>query len=113
MPNGYPEKDEFLSSDFLNFIKTTQYYNELPFCELVSSNIIEWDEAIDRCDLPKDAPIGEGFFNEIEEKMVLDITLKVLQNQQIRVSSTTNDDCDESLLKFYKSIYFIFIILNL
>ena len=42
------------------------------------------------------APIGEGYFKQVEEKMVLDITLKVLQNQQIRVSSTTNDDCDKS-----------------
>ena len=56
------------------------WLQQLPFCELVSSNIIEWDEAIDRYDLPKDTPIGEGLFNQIEEKMVLDITLKVLQN---------------------------------
>ncbi len=97
LPHGYPEKDEFQSSDLSQFHQdSTQFYNELPFCELISSSIIEWDEAINRCDLPKDAPIGEGYFNVIEEKMVLDITLKVLQNQQIRVSSTTNDDCDES-----------------
>ncbi|MGN7479703.1 CsxC family protein [Solibacillus silvestris] len=96
LPSGFPEKDEFLSSDLSQFHQnSTQYYNELPFCELVSSNIIEWDEAIDRTDLLKDAPIGEGVFTQVEEKMVVDITLKVLQNQQIRVSSTTNDDCDD------------------
>lgn len=96
LPSGFPEKDEFLSSDLSQFHQnSTQYYNELPFCELVSSNIIEWDEAIDRSHLSKDAPIGEGVFTQVEEKMVVDITLKVLQNQQIRVSSTTNDDCDD------------------
>ncbi|MBD8037850.1 DUF3794 domain-containing protein [Solibacillus sp. A46] len=96
LPSGFPEKDEFLSSDLSQFHQnSTQYYNELPFCELVSSNIIEWDEAINRSPLPKNAPIGEGVFTQVEEKMVVDITLKVLQNQQIRVSSTTNDDCDD------------------
>lgn len=97
LSSGFPEKDEFQSNDLSQYHQdSNQYYNELPFCELISSNIIEWDEAINRCDLSKDSPIGEGHFNQLEEKMVLDITLKVLQNQQIRVSSTTNDDCDES-----------------
>ncbi|MBS4192721.1 DUF3794 domain-containing protein [Bacillus sp. FJAT-49705] len=101
LPSGFPEKDEFQSSDLSQFHQeSTQHYNELPFCELISSKIIEWDEAIDRVPFPDSAPLGEGIFTKIEEKMVLDITLKVLQNQQIRVSSTTNDDydhdCDES-----------------
>lgn len=105
LPSGFPEKDELLSNDLSQFHQeSSQFYNELPFCELISSKIIEWDEAIDRIPFPTSAPIGEGIFTKIEEKMVLDITLKVLQNQQIRVSSTTNDDhhhhhhhdCDES-----------------
>lgn len=96
MPSGFPEKDEFLSNDLSQFHQnSTQYYNELPFCELVSSNIIEWDEAINRTAFQKNASIGEGVFTKVEEKMVVDITLKVLQNQQIRVSSTTNDDCED------------------
>lgn len=95
-PSGYPEKDDYLSSDLSQFHQnSTQYYNELPFCELISSHIIEWDEAVNRSALPNDASIGEGVFTELEEKMAIDITLKVLQNQQIRVSSTTNDDCDD------------------
>jgi hypothetical protein len=97
LPNGFPEKDEYQSNDLSQFHQeSTQYYNELPYCQLISSNIIEWDEAIDRCKIQDGAHIGEGYFNQVEEKMVLDITLKVLQNQQIRVSSTTNDDCDKS-----------------
>ncbi|UQD51878.1 DUF3794 domain-containing protein [Bacillus methanolicus] len=93
LPAGFPEKDELLTSDLSQFHQeSTQFYNELPFCELISSKIIEWDEATDRLPLPDPAPIGEGYFSTIEEKMVLDITLKVLQNQQLRISSTTNDE---------------------
>ncbi len=94
LPSGFPEKDEFQSNDLSQFHQeSTQHYNEIPFCELISSKIIEWDEAVDRTPLPSSAPLGEGTFRTIEEKMVLDLTLKVLQNQQIRVTSTTNDEC--------------------
>ncbi|KML36123.1 MULTISPECIES: CsxC family protein [Cytobacillus] len=90
---GHPEKDELQTKDLSQFHQeSTQHYNELPFCELISSRIIEWDEAIDRAPLPKGGPIDEGFFTKVEEKMVLDIKIKVLQKQQIRVSSATNDD---------------------
>jgi hypothetical protein len=94
LPSGFPEKDELLSNDLSQFHQeSSQFYNELPFCELISSKIIEWDEAVDRVPLTDSAPIGEGMFTKVEEKMVIDLTLKVLQNQQIRVSSTTNEDC--------------------
>lgn len=92
LPSGFPEKDELLTSDLSQFHQeSTQFYNELPFCELISSKIIEWDEAIDRQPLPTSSPLDEGYFTTIEEKMVVDFTIKVLQNQQIRVCSTTND----------------------
>ncbi|WML50094.1 DUF3794 domain-containing protein [Neobacillus sp. PS3-34] len=92
LPSGFPEKDELLTSDLSQFHQASkQFYNELPFCELISSKIIEWDEAIDRQPLPTSSPLDEGFFTTIEEKMVVDFTLKVLQNQQVRISSTTND----------------------
>jgi hypothetical protein len=81
------------TSDLSQFHQeSSQFYNEIPFCELISSKIFEWDEAVDRVSIPESAPIGEGFFTRVEEKMVVDITLKVLQKQQIRVCSTTNDD---------------------
>ncbi|WP_078410883.1 CsxC family protein [Priestia abyssalis] len=96
LPSGFPEKDDLQTSDLSQFHQTSsQFYNELPFCELVSSKIIEWDEAIDRIPLPDSSPLGEGYFSTIEEKMVLDFTIKVLQNQQLRVCSTTNDDYDD------------------
>ncbi|RSK27756.1 DUF3794 domain-containing protein [Bacillus sp. HMF5848] len=96
LPTGFPEKDELLTSDLSQFHQQSkQFYNELPFCEMISSNIIEWDEAIDRMPLPNHSPIHEGYFTKIEEKMVLDITVRILQNQQIRVTSITNDDNDD------------------
>jgi hypothetical protein len=97
---GFPEKEELQSNDLSQFHQESmQHYNKLPFCELISSRIIEWDEAIDRRPLPNCSPIGEGVFTKLEEKMVLELVIKVLQKQQIRVSSTTNDhddcyDCD-------------------
>lgn len=93
LPSGFPEKDELLSSDLSQFHQeSSQFYNELPYCELIASKIIEWDEAIDREPLPNVSPLGEGYFTTIEEKMVVDFKVKVLQNQQLRVTSTTNDE---------------------
>ncbi|BAU27857.1 hypothetical protein DFP93_10913 [Aneurinibacillus soli] len=91
LPSGHPEKDHLLSNDLSQFHQTSsQHYNELPFCELVYSHIIEWDEAIDRMPLPGHTPIGEGYFTMVEEKMVLDLIVKVLQKQQVRICSATN-----------------------
>lgn len=81
---GFPEKDELLSSDLSQFHQvSTQFYNQLPFCELISSKITEWDEAVDRTPLPNHAPFEEGTFTKIIEKMFLEFTIKVLQNQQV------------------------------
>ncbi|UOQ44805.1 DUF3794 domain-containing protein [Halobacillus salinarum] len=92
LPTGFPEKDEVQTSDLSQFHQESeQYYNELPYCELISSHIIEWDEATNRQPLPGSSPIEEGYFTTAVEKMVLDFTIKVLQNQQLRVASTTND----------------------
>lgn len=93
---GYPEKDQFLSSDLSQFHQTsTQYYNQLPFCEIVSSRIIEWDEATDR-KLFGHNPDSEGYFRNLVEKMNLRFTIRVLQNQLIRVEtqSATTDSPD-------------------
>ncbi|MBG9443574.1 CsxC family protein [Cytobacillus firmus] len=86
--HGYPEKDHLLSSDLSQFHQvSTQFYNQLPYCELISSNIIEWDEAIDREKLPGHAPFEEGAFHEVVEKMFLEFTVKILQNQQVPVTA--------------------------
>ncbi|WP_433744446.1 CsxC family protein [Falsibacillus pallidus] len=86
--HGYPEKDQLLSSDLSQFHQvSTQYYNQIPYCELLSSSIIEWDEATDRVPLPNHKPFEEGTFRTLKEKMFLEFTLKVLQNQQVNVTA--------------------------
>jgi hypothetical protein len=85
--HGFPEKDHLLSSDLSQFHQSsTQFYNEFPFCELIESRITEWDEAVDRQPLHGNAPFEEGYFNRIVEKVFLQFTIKILQNQQARVA---------------------------
>lgn len=85
---GFPEKDELLSSDLSQFHQvSTQHYNQLPFCELIRSEITEWDEAVDRRPLPGNAPFEEGTFHEIVEKMFIQFRVKILQNQQVRITA--------------------------
>jgi hypothetical protein len=85
--HGFPEKDHLLSSDLSQFHQESrQFYNQLPFCELLDSSITEWDEAVDREPLPGNAPFEEGTFQEIVEKMFLRFTIKILQNQQVAVN---------------------------
>ena len=49
LPDGYPEKDELLSDDLSEFgQQSTQYFNELPYCELVKADIIEIDQSLNR-----------------------------------------------------------------
>jgi hypothetical protein len=85
---GFPEKDELLSSDLSQFHQdSTEFFNQLPFCELIRSRIVEWDEAIDRKPLPNHAPFEEGFFHNIVEKMVLEFDIRILQNMVVRIAS--------------------------
>ncbi|MDM5316740.1 hypothetical protein QUF49_12100 [Fictibacillus sp. b24] len=45
---GFPEKDRLLSNDQSQFHQhSTEHFNELPFCEIVRSDIIEIDEFIE------------------------------------------------------------------
>ncbi|MEW6696892.1 MAG: CsxC family protein [Bacillota bacterium] len=87
LPNRFfAEKDELLSGDFSEINQVThEFYNELPYCELVSSRIVEYDEFINRSQPSHDLPIEEREFSQIEEKMVVYITIKVLQKQQVRI----------------------------
>ncbi|WP_044022183.1 CsxC family protein [Bacillus sp. SG-1] len=86
---GFPEKDQFLSSDISQFHQfSTQFYNQLPFCELLRSTIVEWDEATDR-ETYGTGPVGEGCFYKMVEKMQLRFVIKVLQNQQLAVTTAT------------------------
>ena len=83
--SGYPEKDHFLSSDISQFHQQSEnVYNDLPFCELVRHVITEWDESTDRQTFGE-GPVGEGYFQNIVEKMTLNFTIRVLQTQNLLV----------------------------
>jgi hypothetical protein len=85
LPPKFAEKDRLLSGDLSEFNQiSTEYYNELPYCELISSRIVEFDEYLNRKDV-KDGPFEERCFREIEEKMVINLVLKVLQDRQIEI----------------------------
>jgi len=86
---------EFAEANFLNektqmdarldkaFFQNLVKYNEQPFGELVAANFFELDFS----------PImaaPEGTFSTLREKIVLELTVKVLQVQQIRLGTGTN-----------------------
>ncbi|PFQ44353.1 hypothetical protein COK05_16810 [Bacillus cereus] len=60
-----------------NFFENTVYYNEQPYCELISANFFELDFS------PCPTPLNDAF-DTLREKIVLDLTLKVLQVQQVQ-----------------------------
>lgn len=84
---GFAEKDQLLSGDLSEFNQVSQeFFNELPFCELINARIVEFDEFLNRrLPLGTKLPFEEKEFRRLEEKMVLFITLKILQNQQVLV----------------------------
>ncbi|WP_425447652.1 CsxC family protein [Dethiothermospora halolimnae] len=86
LPNGFAEKDKLLSGDLSEYNQiSTEFFNELPYCELISSRIVEFDEYIDRQEPIGTAPFEERVFNNIEQKMVVFLTLKLLQKRQVAV----------------------------
>ena len=61
----------------------TEFFNEKPFTELVSADVTEVDihtNPIGSCTTPT-----EQLFTKLTEKIVVNLTLKVLQKQQVRV----------------------------
>jgi len=102
LPLGFGKNDNLLSGDFSEFNQiSAEVFNELPFVELLSSKFIETDEFLDRKmghvfsdDHKIDAPFEEGTFTKIEEKLVIELSLKVLQNQQVRLENRHDPKCD-------------------
>jgi hypothetical protein len=62
------------------FFENSVNYNEQPYCELISANFFELDFS------PSPVKAGESF-STLGEKIVVDLTLKVLQVRQVRVHS--------------------------
>lgn len=94
----FADKDKLLSGDLTEFNQiTTEFFNELPFCELISSRIVEFDEFLNPTKPHKaTVPFEERVFKNIEEKMVIFITLKILQKRQVAIGAVagTSNDCD-------------------
>jgi hypothetical protein len=93
----HSDKDKLLAGDLSQFDEqSTEYFNELPYCELISAHVIEYDEGLSRIPLDN-GPFEEKTFHQVEEKMVVYLTLKVLQLQQLRVHSghPVKDEEDE------------------
>jgi len=88
LPNKYfAEKDSLRAGDLseINLFRT-ENFNELPYCDLVSANFYEFDEYVGRhSSHDEKLPFEEKFFRDIEEKMVIQLTLKLLQNRQVAV----------------------------
>lgn len=92
LPNKhFAEKDSLRAGDLseINQFKT-ENFNELPYCDLVCANFYEFDEFINRR-RPHDEklPFEEKYFKHVEEKMVIELTLKLLQNRQVTVPALT------------------------
>ncbi|SHH34889.1 CsxC family protein [Tepidibacter thalassicus] len=87
LPNQFAEKDKLVAGDLSEYNQeSTEYFNELPYCELVKSRIVEFDEYINRKTPENEiVPFEEKEFNKIEEKMVIYLTLKLLQNRQVKI----------------------------
>lgn len=63
----------------------TEIFNEKPFTELVKADIIEIDintNSTSNCTTPT-----EQVFTKVTEKLVLNLTLKVLQKQQVKITA--------------------------
>ncbi|MEW9503368.1 CsxC family protein [Jeotgalibacillus marinus] len=61
------------------FFENSVFYNEQPYCELVKADFFE----LDFSPCPKDA---DETFDKLREKIVLDLTVKVLQLQQVSLN---------------------------
>lgn len=76
----FSHKEDLLTCDTSEFNHiSTAFYNEMPFCELVGSKIVEVNEV-------KKGPLGKGLSNCIEGKMIINLTLKILQYQQVSIA---------------------------
>ena len=85
--SGFAEKDKLLSGDLSEFNQISEeFYNELPYCELIRSRIVDFNEYLNR-EKPYygEVPFEEKEFMEIEEKTVLELTIKILQKRQVEI----------------------------
>lgn len=70
------------------FFQNSVFYNEQPFCELISAEFFELDFSPHALDVCKS-------FDTLREKIVLDLTLKVLQTQQVPLNGTASSRSED------------------
>ena len=76
---------QHFESDLSTFNQISEdFFNEIPFCKLLSSKIIEFDELINLKDSKND-------FIQIQEKMLVQIRLEILQNQPVVILPAKNE----------------------
>ncbi|NSW39266.1 Uracil permease [Bacillus sp. Xin1] len=85
--NDIPRLDKY-------FFENNVFYNEQPFCELISAEFYELDYSPCFIEDKKhdkkgscDEKYDEREFDKLREKIVLDLTLKVLQTQQVQLGT--------------------------
>lgn len=96
----FSEKDALMSADLREHNQiSTEYFNELPYCDLVSARIVEFDEQL-MPEQPKEkyivTPFEEKRFRRIEEKMVIFLSLRLLQKRLVAipaVAGAAEDSC--------------------
>lgn len=79
----YLSKGHITGPDFSQI--STEFFNESPFCELICSRIVEFDNYINPVRSYYKTPIKEKHFKSLEEKMVMFITINILQNRLIEI----------------------------
>lgn len=88
LPNEhFSEKDNLLAGDLTEYNQfRTENFNELPYCDLISANIFEFDEYVGgRRPYQNNLPFEEKLFSTIEERMVIELRLKLLQRRQVTI----------------------------
>ena len=63
----------------------TQFFNEEPFTELVKAEIVEIDISIN--ETSNSTTATEQVFTKVTEKVALNLTLNILQKQQVRITA--------------------------
>ncbi|MBZ9606783.1 hypothetical protein G9F73_002885 [Clostridium estertheticum] len=99
-PNTYQDEVEILQTSIKVFdpcgaditgrdireqgFKMIEFFNEKVFCELVSAEIVESDILENPINKECRTPLEQGF-HDITEKVVLFLTIKLLQNQHVEI----------------------------
>lgn len=81
---AYDPEEQGIFDDMQSLNQTsTVFYNEMPFCELTSSKITEFYETSANMDPSVPPALKKKFFDQVEEKMIISLTVKILQYRKV------------------------------